>query len=156
MTYIYYNVNNGQIESYGPAWSFSGSEIRIGGYGFQGRDWNAWKVGSTSEPVDATTNAANLDDLVVVFDGSEEAIQKLKPAALKAVENRFLAMCDQLTQATTHNKLGFDIIEQLIKSIPDQATQFYLSAQLLAIDAEAKREGGNLWWDDCAWHQDIV
>lgn len=86
----------------------------------------------------------------------EQARQDAKPLALKAVENKFLAMCDQLTGTASHTKLGFGDIQIAIDAIPDPATKMMVSVQLLAIDAEAKREGGNLWWDDCTWHADIM
>ena len=87
----------------------------------------------------------------------ENRRQLNKPLVLKIVENKFLMFCDLLTQGTNHTKLGFDqlgnILEVMLNSDPNRS--IVLSVKLLAIDAEAKREGGNLWWDDCTWHSDI-
>jgi len=82
--------------------------------------------------------------------------QARKPLVLKTVENKFLAMCDQLTGTTTHTKLGFDQINAIIEAIPDESTKLQAGVKLLAIDAEAKCEGGLMWWDDCKWHEEIV
>jgi hypothetical protein len=88
-------------------------------------------------------------------DAAEEIIrQSAKPLVLKKAENTFLALCDQLTGVTTHAKLGFDLIKEILENLPAEM-QIGASLQLLAIDAELKREGGNLWWDDCAWHPEI-
>lgn len=83
---------------------------------------------------------------------AEQAMQDGKPLALKAAENRFLTMCDQLTGTTSHTKLGFAVLQAIIEQIADPSTKMAAALQLLAIDAEAKREGGLLWWDSCTWH----
>jgi len=95
------------------------------------------------------------EEKAAVDDAEEAARQDAKSLSLKKVENNFLLMCDQLSGTTTHKKLGFDAIKIIINSLPVEQ-QIIPSLQLLAIDAEAKREGGNLWWDDCTWHPDIV
>ena len=86
---------------------------------------------------------------------AEQARQDAKSLTLKTVENTFLLMCDQLTGVTTHTKLGFDQINAVISGLTDQNQAVMLSLKLLEIDAEAKREGGLLWWDTCTWHSDI-
>lgn len=95
-----------------------------------------------------------------IVDAAEEAarqaeIQTAKPLVLKKAENAFLTMCDTLTGTNTHTKLGFEEIKTIIFSLPTEQ-QLVLSVQLLSIDAELKREGGNLWWDTCEWHKEIV
>lgn len=85
---------------------------------------------------------------------AEKARQDAKTLALKTIENSFLSMCDQLTGQTTHAKLTFVQIRTIIGTLSAEQ-QVLLAVQLLIIDAEAKREGGNLWWDTCAWHTDI-
>ena len=92
-------------------------------------------------------------------DGQAEAVakeiarQEAKPLKLKVVENKFLSICDQLTGSNTHAKLGFDELNAIAGQIQDANTKVGVAIQLLAIYAEAKREGGLKWWDDCAWHQ---
>ncbi len=81
----------------------------------------------------------------------EAAWQAAKPAALKAAENNFLSLCDLLTSSTSHTKLGFAEINSIIALLP-QEQQVVIGIKLLAIDAEAKREGGLQWWDGCVWH----
>jgi len=93
--------------------------------------------------VDADTRSAQ----------EEQARQLAKSLALRTAENRFLAMCDLLTNSTSHAKLSFAQIETIIKSLPLEQ-QPLVSIELLAIDAELKREGGLLWWDDCVWHEE--
>jgi len=93
------------------------------------------------------------------YDGSEAAVdvysQSKKPYKLKVVENKFIDYCEQLTGLK--EKASFDqlntIITQMLETDPNTAT--VLSLNLLAIDAEAKREGGLEWWDTCDWHDDI-
>ena len=82
--------------------------------------------------------------------------QSSKPAALKTVENNFLLVCDMLTQSSLHEKLGFDELHVILEAWPDPQQKLDITVSLLAIDAEAKREGGLNWWDSCAWHEDIV
>jgi hypothetical protein len=97
-----------------------------------------------------------VEEKAAVDAAEERERQDAKPLALKIVENKFLSMCDMLTGGTSHAKLGFSDIQMAIDQIADPATKMMISVQLLAIDAEAKREGGNLWWDDCTWHADIM
>lgn len=82
--------------------------------------------------------------------------QQAKSLKLKQAENAFLLYCESLFGDKT--KRGFTelnaVVEQLSLTNPEQAIP--LAVKLLAIDAEAKREGGLVWWDDCAWHEEIV
>jgi len=82
---------------------------------------------------------------------AEAARQAAKPAALKNAENNFLSLCDLLTAATNHTKLGFGELNTIISTLPMEQ-QLTAGVKLLAVDAEAKREGGLQWWDDCVWH----
>lgn len=70
-----------------------------------------------------------------------------------ALQNQYLALCDQLTGGTNHVKLGFAelqaIIENLMASDPNTAVAF--SLQLLTLNAALVREGGINWWDNCEW-----
>lgn len=87
---------------------------------------------------------------------AEEARQNNKSQALKETENKFLLICEQITGSKT--KLGFDEVEVILTNLmaTDQNTAVVLSIKLLGIDAAGKRCGGNLWWDDIEWHDDIV
>jgi hypothetical protein len=87
---------------------------------------------------------------------AHEARQEAKPLALKTAENNFLLICDALTGSTSHAKLTFAQLAQAGESITDTTQRVSLTLQLLSIDAEAKREGGLAWWDDCEWHPEIV
>lgn len=95
------------------------------------------------------------EEKVAVDVAEEDARQAAKPLVLKTCENSFLGLCDQLTGTNTHVKIGFDVIKMIIAELPLEY-QVSASIQLLATDAELKREGGNLWWDDCVWHPEIV
>lgn len=55
-------------------------------------------------------------------------------------------------------KLSFDQINAIIEPlmVSDANTAIVLGMRLLSIDAEAKREGGLKWWDDCEYHPEIV
>lgn len=91
------------------------------------------------------------------FDVAEAAYnQSSKSLTLKTVENNFLLMCDALTGSTSHEKLGFDELHSILEIIPNVDDKNNYSLKLLAIDAEAKREGGLQWWDTCEWNEDIV
>ena len=87
---------------------------------------------------------------------AEAARQAAKPVKLKAVENAFLDLCNTL--AGSYDKLDFATINQTLEAMmeTDANTATVLSLRLLAIDAEAKREGGLNWWDDCALHTEIL
>jgi hypothetical protein len=90
-------------------------------------------------------------------DAAEESERQMaKPLKLKIVENKFLYMCDQLTGSTSHAKLGFDELQAILDQITDPNVKVMAALNLLAIDSEAKREGGLKWWDDCVWHAEIV
>jgi len=80
--------------------------------------------------------------------------QAAKPRALRKAENAFF----ELTYAIYGNmdKRGFDVLGATLDAIaanPETAMQaIVLSLRLLAVDAQAKREGGNHWWDDAIYH----
>jgi hypothetical protein len=78
-----------------------------------------------------------------------------KSIELKTVENKFLLLCEQLCGSKT--KLGFDILENKITELlaTDPNTAIMLSVRLLSLDAEGKREGGLVWWNDIHWHNDL-
>ena len=87
-------------------------------------------------------------------DAAEEAARQAKKAlVLKTAENAYLTMCDQLSGQTAHTKLGFGELKTIIGTLPAEQ-QVLVTLNLLALDAELKREGGLMWWDDCAWHPD--
>jgi hypothetical protein len=75
---------------------------------------------------------------------------------LKTVENNYILLCEQLVGSKI--KLGFDQLNNIINELmtTDSQTATMITIKLLAIDAEAKREGGLKWWNDCTWHSDIV
>ena len=54
--------------------------------------------------------------------------------------------------------LGFDAITEILNNllVTDPNTAVVLSLKMLGLDAEGKREGGNLYWDDIIFHEDIV
>lgn len=91
------------------------------------------------------------EEKAAVDVAEEAARQAAKSTTLKNAENNFLSLCDLLTSSTNHVKLGFAEINALIDSLP-QEQQVIIGIKLLAVDAEAKREGGLKWWDDCTWH----
>jgi hypothetical protein len=96
------------------------------------------------------------DEQKAAVDAAEEvARQAAKSAALKNAENNFLSLCDVLTAATNHAKLSFAELNAIIAAMPLEQ-QLVIGVKLLAVDAEAKREGGLLWWDDCTWHPVII
>jgi len=104
-------------------------------------------------------NESSLDTLILNHDGSKQAQldyeQTIKSDTLKIVENNFINYCEQLTNVK--EKASFGTLNTLITTMlsTDPNTAMILSLNLLAIDAEAKREGGLSWWDDCSWHEDI-
>jgi hypothetical protein len=61
-----------------------------------------------------------------------------------------------LTASTNHTKLGFETLEVIINSMTNEQQKIVVTLQLLATDSQAKREGGNLWWDDCVWHPELL
>ena len=68
-----------------------------------------------------------------------------------------MLFCQQLTGGTM-TKLTFDQINSTINGLmeSDVNAAVVASLNLLAIDAEAKREGGLKWWDTCEYHLEIV
>jgi hypothetical protein len=94
------------------------------------------------------------DEKLTVDLATESARQHQKSPALKKAENSYLTMCDTLSATNTHAKLGFDALKAMITTLPMEQ-QILLSIQLLVLDAELKREGGNNWWDDCSWHPEL-
>jgi len=79
--------------------------------------------------------------------------QSQKPEELKAAENAFYDLCFQLFGDYT--KRGFAEIRTKITEMQavDPMGAVNVSLSLLAIDAEAKREGGNDWWDTAVKHE---
>jgi hypothetical protein len=92
---------------------------------------------------------------VEILAEAERARQAAKSLVVRTAENRFLALCDTLTGLTTHVKLSFEAITTILAAMPPEQS-IVLSLQLLAIDAELKREAGLQWWDDCAWHPELA
>jgi hypothetical protein len=105
-------------------------------------------AGFTMAQIYAVTNTA--------FAAREQSRQAAKPLALKKVENDFLKVCQQLTGKL--EPLGFDALQAIIEGLmaTDPNTAVALSLKLLTIDAAGKREGGLKWFDDVAWHTEIV
>lgn len=70
-----------------------------------------------------------------------------------ALQNQYLALCDQLTGGTNHVKLGFSDLEAIVKGLmaTDPNTAVALSLQLLTLNAALVREGGVKWWDNVEW-----
>lgn len=101
--------------------------------------------------VETTWVEMTAEEKAAVDAAEEVARQAAKPTVLKNAENNFLSLCDLLTASTNHAKLGFAEINALIELLP-QEQQVIIGLKLLAVDAEAKREGGLKWWDDCSWH----
>lgn len=85
-------------------------------------------------------------------EASEAARQAAKPDALKGAENNFYLLCNAVFG--DFQKRTFAELNAAIEAI--KATDFSaaveLSVRLLAVDAEAKREGGLKWWDDAVQH----
>ena len=86
---------------------------------------------------------------------AEAARQAAKPDKLKAAENKFFDLCFAVFGDRT--KRGFDELNVTIQTLAetDQSTASALALQLLAVDAECKREGGNTWWDTAAYHEEV-
>ena len=85
----------------------------------------------------------------------ESAKQASKSLKLKQAENNFFILCTSmgLEGKPTFNEMNAGITS-IQETDPDAAV--VLSLKLLAVDAEAKREGGLEWWDTAAWHSDII
>lgn len=75
-----------------------------------------------------------------------------------ALQNEYLALCDQLTGGTAHAKLGFEQLEGIIRGLMQTAPQtaVALSLQLLTLNAALVREGGINWWDNCVWTEGVT
>ena len=86
---------------------------------------------------------------------AERLRQLNKPLALKKVENNFLLFCEMLTGS--RNKLGFEEITTILNNmlVSDPNTAIVLSLKMLGINSEGLREGGNLWWDDAKYHEEL-
>ena len=78
-----------------------------------------------------------------------------KPLALKTAENNFFKLC--FSVFGNMQKRGFAELRAALDALKETDAQAAIvaSLQLLAIDAEAKREGGLEWWDDATYHTEI-
>ncbi len=115
--------------------------------------------------IDADWNGLSVSNGVLLSHGivvpyitkaQAEAIRQLeKPLQLKIYENQYLGICQQLGGT---GKLGFDELQAKITALmaQDKDTAVMLTLQLLTLDAAGKREGGLKWWDDIAYHAEIV
>lgn len=113
-----------------------------------------WRV-FTNEEIAAIDEA---EQSAIIAQQEQDAIdyQLNKSLKLKTVENNFLLLCEQLLGS--RNKASFDDLNTALTTLLsiDQGTAIVLSLKLLAIDAEAKREGGLNWWDTAEFHEDII
>ena len=123
------------------------------------------RSGITWQDGDGTNAVAIYHDQLIADRLAREAAQaatnevirqSAKSLELKATENSYLMVCQQLSGSRT--KLGFADLEARITALmaTDKDTAVALTLKLLTLDASGKREGGNKWWDDIAWHQEIV
>ena len=110
---------------------------------------NGWSVPTAGQTLahDASIQQDAVD--------TEAARQSAKPDALKRAENNFFKMCASVFGDL--QKRGFAELTQAIETLTatDAQAGIVASIKLLAIDAEAKREGGLNWWDDAAWHPEV-
>jgi hypothetical protein len=103
-----------------------------------------------------TTGPLFSDEFVAAQAVTNEVQRQLdKPLQLKIYENQYLGICQQLGGV---GKLGFDELQAKITALmaQDKDTAVMLTLQLLTLDAAGKREGGLKWWDDIAYHAEIV
>lgn len=73
------------------------------------------------------------------------------------LENQFIELCDQLTNRSSHMKLGFPELNAIITQSMevDQSMAIKASLTLLMLDAALKRYE-MLWWEKCEWHPEVV
>ena len=95
------------------------------------------------------------DDFKQQQVNEEISFQNDKPYELKQAENNFLTMCDLLTNTKEHKKITLSETYTLIDKLENLEVKLTTAIKLLAIDAEGKREGGELWWNTCKWHEEI-
>ncbi len=83
---------------------------------------------------------------------AEAALQDLKSDELKSAENGFFAIAGMLGLS---GKPSFGEVTAALTALQatDVNAAVILSIQLLGVDAEAKREGGNEWWDTASIHE---
>ncbi len=132
-----YVYDAGEIENYDNFCLIDNSTISYWGY-------SAIPIPLEEDLLDVSTASAWYEDLR----------QNEKDIVLKVVEDRFIYLCDYLTQSNSHTRLGFDTLNTIVQSITT-IDRYEIAMRLLAIDAEGKREGGRKWWDDCIWHPEV-
>jgi hypothetical protein len=112
--------------------------------------------GTNAAPVYADTLIADRVAREAAQAATNEVQRQLdKSLQLKIYENQYLGICQQLGGV---GKLGFDELQARITALmaQDKDTAVMLTLQLLTLDAAGKREGGLKWWDDIAYHAEIV
>ena len=124
---------------------------RVGEYGFEELSGSTCKLTIISQINIAEEEAEKEAQRIE----AERLRQLNKPLALKKVENNFLLFCEMLTGS--RNKLGFEEITTILNNmlVSDPNTAIVLSLKMLGINSEGLREGGNLWWDDAKYHEEL-
>lgn len=93
---------------------------------------------------------------VKVHPLTEQEKQSRKSKELKSLENAFILLCEQITGKK--EKASMEVLQSTVETLgeSDPMLAIRLSLKLLAVDSALKREGGNLWWDTCAFHSEEV
>lgn len=116
------------------------------------------QVVSVDEDGNTVTNAAQcanvseLESYSTLWPITEEQRQASKSLELKEIENSFVLYYQSLG---FQDKPGFDEIDVVLNSMTNELQAVKLALAGLSIDAKGKRIN-TLWWDDCAWHPEIV
>jgi len=96
--------------------------------------------------------AKSVEEIEQIKVADEVEMQAAKSVELKALENEFYELCNQLFG--DYGKRGFVEIRAKVEQLQatDPMLAVTMSLRLLAIDAEARREGGDKWWDTAIRH----
>lgn len=97
-------------------------------------------------------NISELSDYTRLYPLTEDERQAAKDVGLKTLENQFIMYYGSLG---FNEKPGFDEITALLQTWTNELAAAKEAIVGLSIDAAAKRYNA-LWWDDCAWHPEIV
>ena len=159
--YVRYFKDDGRVNEYAVDFPFSSYRMAPDGRSFYGFPDSTRAQGLFSTTYDAApssgrTNISQFADAVVLEHPYDDYIQASKSDVVKACENKFLMVCEQLTGS--RDKLGFDELGLLVGEVGQ--TNFVagqmLFNNLTYINQYLLRESSPQWWDTCVWHSDVT
>ena len=151
-------ANDGVVDMVGSSGGYDVNKdvLTIGSDILGGIHWENRKFYYTTNTLPNPFTNISQVTVVKLWPLTEQEKQDTKPLVVKQAENKFILICEALTGVRT--KAPMETLTALVEQMQetDPMGAITISLKLLALDSQLKRESGNLWWDTCVWHSEII